>query len=276
MLNVFISYSWDSEEHSKWVKDLANKLITEEGINTYIDQYDILPGYRLTQAMEELLKQSDYVLIVCTPTYKYKADKRIKGVGFEGNIISQEIYEGNEGKFIPILRNGTFENALPRYLNGTSGIDLSNDPYKDTEYRKLINRIKNISEKPPLKKNRYKKNNDMTKAVLEYLPYYKEKINNIDVIEKSNKGTVYLRSKDVISGALLKNVKLINMVDGNYIYVDLFDSEGCRFIIDAALAFGLISNDKSELVINGNIITKAKNLSEAIGKIRVIELHEQP
>ena len=64
MLNVFISYSWDSEEHSKWVKDLANKLITEEGINTYIDQYDILPGYRLTQAMEELLKQSDYVFCV--------------------------------------------------------------------------------------------------------------------------------------------------------------------------------------------------------------------
>lgn len=274
MTKVFISYSWESDEHSKWVREFADRLITTEGIDAYIDQYDILPGDRLPQSMEKLLKQSEYVLVICTPEYKYKADNRIKGVGYEGNMIAQEIYEGYEGKYIPILRKGTFENSLPRYLNGTSGIDLSGDPYSDSEYRKLINLVKNISIKPPLKKNRYKKDADLTKNVLEYLPYYEGKINNVEVIEKSNKSTVYLRSKDVVSGSVLKNVKLINKVDGNYILVDLFDNERCDFIIDAACAFGLISGKKSELVINGSIIPKGKNLSEAIGDIKVIELYE--
>ena len=31
-MKVFISYSWDTEEHKKWVLDLANKLV-KEGVN---------------------------------------------------------------------------------------------------------------------------------------------------------------------------------------------------------------------------------------------------
>ncbi len=37
--------------------------------------------------MERSITGSDYVLIVCTPTYKQKADARVGGVGYEGHII---------------------------------------------------------------------------------------------------------------------------------------------------------------------------------------------
>lgn len=49
---VFISYSWEDEEHNAWVRTLANRLISN-GINAIIDQTD-----------------SHYVIIVCSPDYK--------------------------------------------------------------------------------------------------------------------------------------------------------------------------------------------------------------
>ena len=40
---VFISYSWESKEHSDWVKSLADKLLVD-GIEAIIDSYDIVQG----------------------------------------------------------------------------------------------------------------------------------------------------------------------------------------------------------------------------------------
>ena len=36
--NVFISYSYDTPEHEKWVLDLTNRLREKNGINANIDQ----------------------------------------------------------------------------------------------------------------------------------------------------------------------------------------------------------------------------------------------
>ena len=86
---VFISYAWESEEHRAWVKALADHLLTD-GIEAIVDRYDLGLGDRLPQFMEESVTSADYVLIVCTPTYKAKADARVGGVGYEGHIISDE------------------------------------------------------------------------------------------------------------------------------------------------------------------------------------------
>jgi hypothetical protein len=37
MPRVFISYSWDDEDHKRWVRDLAARLRTH-GIETLLDQ----------------------------------------------------------------------------------------------------------------------------------------------------------------------------------------------------------------------------------------------
>lgn len=69
---------------------MADKLLYD-GIEATVDQYDLSLGDRLPQFMEQSISNVDYVLIICTPTYKRKSDMRKGGVGYEGHIISGEL-----------------------------------------------------------------------------------------------------------------------------------------------------------------------------------------
>jgi len=54
------------------------------------------------------------VLIVCTPKYKLRSDGRIGGVGYEGDIMTAEVMTNkNHRKFIPILKEGSWEDSAP-------------------------------------------------------------------------------------------------------------------------------------------------------------------
>ena len=113
MSKVFISYSWEDDAHKEWVRSLTDSLLAN-GIDATLDQYDLSLGDRLPQFMEQSIAASDYVLIICTPTYKQKSDNRSGGVGYEGHIISGELLTtGNERKFIPVIRKGTVHTAMP-------------------------------------------------------------------------------------------------------------------------------------------------------------------
>ncbi len=145
---VFISYSWESKEHSDWVKSLANKLLAD-GIEAIIDSYDVSPGDRLPKFMESSIRDSDYVIIICTEEYKRKANNREKGVGYESHIISAELYNNhNDRKFIPIIRQGDFNTALPTYLDGKLAIDLRGNPFNEDSYKDLIASIFKVKKKP--------------------------------------------------------------------------------------------------------------------------------
>ena len=145
---VFISYSWESKEHSEWVKSLADKLLSD-GIEAIIDSYDVSPGDRLPKFMESSIRDSDYVIIICTEEYKRKANNREKGVGYESHIISAELYNNhNDRKFIPIIRQGDFNTALPTYLDGKLAIDLRGNPFNEESYKDLIASIFKVKKKP--------------------------------------------------------------------------------------------------------------------------------
>ena len=145
---VFISYSWESKEHSDWVKSLADKLLAD-GIEAIIDSYDVSPGDRLPKFMESSIRDSDYVIIICTEEYKRKANNREKGVGYESHIISAELYNNhNDRKFIPIIRQGDFNTALPTYLDGKLAIDLRGNPFNEDSYKDLIASIFKVKKKP--------------------------------------------------------------------------------------------------------------------------------
>lgn len=148
---VFISYSWDSDEHKKKVKELANKLLNS-GIEAIIDQYDLQPGDRLPYFMEKI-SRADKVLIICTPTYKKKADNRKGGVGYEGNIISSELLTSqNERKFIPLIFEGDIENSLPTFLAGKLAIDFTDFTQINNNYDDLVATIYGERKKPPVVK----------------------------------------------------------------------------------------------------------------------------
>ena len=145
---VFISYSWESKDHSDWVNSLADKLLAD-GIEAIIDSYDVSPGDRLPKFMESSIKDSDYVIIICTEEYKRKANNREKGVGYESHIISAELYNNhNDRKFIPIIRQGDFNTAIPTYLDGKLAIDLRGNPFNETSYKDLIASIFKVEKKP--------------------------------------------------------------------------------------------------------------------------------
>ena len=150
MPKVFISYSWEDEAHKLWVKSLTDRLI-ENGIDATLDQYDLTLGDRLPAFMEQSITMADYVLIICTPTYKKKADNRKGGVGYEGHIISEELFaKGNERKFIPIIRKGSVITALPTYLSGKLGIDLSEADYDENSFKDLVTTLWGAKSKPAL------------------------------------------------------------------------------------------------------------------------------
>lgn len=78
---IFISYSWDNEDHKEWVFKLANGLVNN-GIDVLLDQYDLSAGNEMTYFMEKAMT-ADKVVIILAPNYKLKADNREGGVGYE-------------------------------------------------------------------------------------------------------------------------------------------------------------------------------------------------
>lgn len=149
MPKVFISYSWDSNEHKTWVRALATRL-RSDGVDVTLDHWHAVPGDQLPAFMESAIRESDYVLIVCTPKYKVKADRRSGGTGYEGDVITAETFTtGNHRKFIPILRDGTWLDAAPSLVRGKYYINLVGDPYPPTAYADLLSTLKNTRPKPP-------------------------------------------------------------------------------------------------------------------------------
>lgn len=152
MPKVFISYSWEDDEHKNWVKSFTDQLL-ECGIDATLDQYDLTLGDRLPQFMEQSITNSDYVLIICTPTYKEKSDSRKGGVGYEGHIISGELFSiGNERKYIPVIRKGNASSALPSCLSSKLGIDLSKESDYQQNFMDLVTTIWGGKKKPMVRK----------------------------------------------------------------------------------------------------------------------------
>lgn len=151
---VFISYSWDDNAHKGWVKDFGTRLRTKDGVDVTLDHWENAPGDQLPAFMERAIRDNDYVLIVCTPKYKSKSDKREGGVGYEGDIMTGEVFaKNNHRKFIPILRRGNIPTDLPSWLQGKYAIDLSRDPYDENQYADLIATLfKRREQAPPLGK----------------------------------------------------------------------------------------------------------------------------
>jgi len=150
---VFISYSWTSPEHEKWVYDLAVRLM-ENGIEVKFDKWDLQPGQDKYAFMESIVQDEtiNRVLIICDEGYKSKADNREGGVGTESQIITPEIYgKTNQRKFIPIIaqRGMAFDDYLPVFLKSRIVIDMSSDDVYESGYEKLL---RLIAERPEFRK----------------------------------------------------------------------------------------------------------------------------
>ena len=150
---VFISYSWDSEEHKEWVLNLADRLCSD-GIDVILDRYYLKPGKNLPHFVEDSISKSGRIIIVFTPNYKLKADKRAGGVGYEYSIMNADLYNNQTSneKVIPVLRTGSKEDSIPAFMQQFIHIDIRNNDKFENSYVDLLREIYNEPEiqKPKL------------------------------------------------------------------------------------------------------------------------------
>jgi len=141
----FISYSWDSSEHKKWVVGFAEQL-QQSGIKVLLDEWDLKLGADLLNYMEESIRDSDFVLLVCTPEFAEKANSGTGGTGYEKSIVTGELFYhiSSPTKFVPILRRGSCEEALPSYLKSRVYADFRIDLDFQESMEKLLRHLHNV------------------------------------------------------------------------------------------------------------------------------------
>lgn len=156
---VFISYSWDNEKHNKWILNLSKRLF-DNGVQVILDRYELKPGANMMTFMEQSIPKADKVLMIFTPNYKTKAENRQGGVGYEYSILNTELYGqiAENSKYIPVLKNGTFEVSIPNFIKQFIAVDMSNDSLFESKLNDLLLAIydKPLVEKPELGKSPFK------------------------------------------------------------------------------------------------------------------------
>lgn len=137
---IFISYSVESDKHNEKVKRFARRLQNQQMEVFLFD--DMCLGERFGYFMENIEK-CEFVLFICTPEYRKRADEREGGVGYEWNIITSSVVrQTDERKFIPILFEGDWNEALPIWARGKRRLDYRNE--SDKEFTYLIENIRNV------------------------------------------------------------------------------------------------------------------------------------
>ncbi len=151
---VFVSYSHDSQEHKKWVLDLATRL-RNSGVDAIIDQWELRPGDDLPHFMETHLADSDYVVMVCTDIYVEKANEGTGGVGYEKMIITADLLSSiDSNKVVPVIRQFGTHN-VPTFLKTKLFVNFSKDDDYEFGFDELVRTFHDapIFKKPEIGNN---------------------------------------------------------------------------------------------------------------------------
>jgi hypothetical protein len=154
---AFISYSHDTQEHKKWVLELATRL-RNNGIDAILDQFELQPGDDVPHFMETHLASANKILMICTDKYVDKANNGQGGVGYEKMIITSNLMKKiDENKIIPVIRQ-TATTEVPTFLKSKLYINFSKPDDYEFSYDDLVRSIHNspLFEKPPVGNNPFK------------------------------------------------------------------------------------------------------------------------
>jgi hypothetical protein len=140
---VFISYSYDSEEHMDRVLALSDRL-RKDGIDCNIDRYEQSPAQGWHRWMMDEIEKTDFVLMICTQQYlrRFRGNEKDgmgMGVTWEGSIITEELFsqEGENLKYIPILFAPRDVDFIPKILRSTSRYTLDSSKGYELLYSRL-------------------------------------------------------------------------------------------------------------------------------------------
>ncbi|WP_088224930.1 toll/interleukin-1 receptor domain-containing protein [Desulfosporosinus sp. FKB] len=146
-INIFISYSWEEAGNKEWVNKLKNDLLSEERFNVILDQREFGDGTQnKDRFIVDNILNSDFIIVILTPSYVYKANKKDDGTGItvrsgveiETEYIMMRKHEGYKC-IIPILRVKEKDGKnIPGYLKNLDYIDMSSDKI----YNSALNAMK--------------------------------------------------------------------------------------------------------------------------------------
>jgi SEFIR domain len=139
---VFVSYSHDSPTHMDRVLALCDRL-RRDGIDAEVDQYDAAPREGWPRWTLRQIEAADFVLVVCTETYRRRFDGkeekgRGQGVAWEGAVVTQVLYDSAVGgKFVPVVFSPEDEAHIPTVLRGMTRYNLVSENGYEQLYRYL-------------------------------------------------------------------------------------------------------------------------------------------
>lgn len=139
---LFISYSWSSPEHSQWVLQFAEELVSQ-GIEVLLDKWDLKPGHDTFAFMESMVVDPTVtkVLMICDAAYARKSDQRQGGAGTEAQIITPGIYaKAAQSKFAAVVRERDSDGGalVPTYYRGRLYFDLEDSTKYPEEFEKIV------------------------------------------------------------------------------------------------------------------------------------------
>ena len=179
LLSLFISYSWDSQEHKEWVGLLADSLEEDPKFSVTLDQYDLDETVDRFHFMEQSCQKADKVLVICTEQFSKKSNDRVGGVGIEAYMLTSQHFKGlsqdKKSKIIALKKDKG--ECIPTYLQGQIYVDFSND----SEYESSINYLKKVILGETKRKRPQKK------SEVELAPYYFTRVEDILKISHRNR-----------------------------------------------------------------------------------------
>jgi len=130
---VFVSYSHDSPAHRDRVLALCDRL-RRDGIDAEVDRYEAAPPEGWPRWTMRRTEAADFVLVVCTETYRRRFDgkegkSRGLGVMWEGAVVTQTLYDAAtvNGKFVPVVFAPEDEAHIPTVLRGVTRHNLASE-----------------------------------------------------------------------------------------------------------------------------------------------------
>ncbi|WBW98853.1 SEFIR domain-containing protein [Oceanirhabdus sp. W0125-5] len=124
--DIFVTYSWDNEEHMKKVVEFVN-FLRKSGYEADLDRNIVQnnTAMQFKQMMHEGLSASK-VIIVLSEGYKNKAEAFKGGVGVEYRTIIEDI-DKNYNKYILVSFDSIDDRVMPMMFSGRYIIDLKKD-----------------------------------------------------------------------------------------------------------------------------------------------------
>ena len=127
MARVYVSYSEEGPEHQAWVRSVVRRL-QRAGHETFYYPDDVVPGDDWLSMMRRWLATADAVVVVATPEYAARAERRSTGVSVEFAWMSAAREAASPGpRVIPLVRRGEFDAALPGWMAFLGAIDARDD-----------------------------------------------------------------------------------------------------------------------------------------------------